>query len=54
MKKFTTSDVLALLFITGIGFFELFYRKNLTDGYLALGMALSLFIYEIFQKPSSK
>lgn len=52
MRSFTGSDILALLFITGIGCFELFYRKNLTDGYLALGMALSLFIYQIFQKQS--
>lgn len=51
MKKFTNSDILALLFIVGIGLFELFYRKNLTDGYLALGMALSLFIYQLLQKP---
>jgi len=50
MKKFTSSDILALLFIAAIGFFELFYRKNFIDGYLALGMALALFIYQIFQK----
>jgi hypothetical protein len=34
-----------------IGLFELYYRHNLTDGYLALGMALILFIYQTFQKP---
>ena len=50
MKKFTSSDIIALLFIIAIGSFELFHRKNLTDGYLALGMALALFIYQIFQK----
>lgn len=50
MKKFTNSDILALLFISGIGLFELFYRKNLTDGYLTLGMALALFSYHLFQK----
>jgi hypothetical protein len=27
MKKFTSLDILAFLFIGGIGFFELFYRK---------------------------
>lgn len=50
MKKFTSSDAIALLFIIAIGCFELFYRKNLTDGYLAIGMALLLFFYQIFQK----
>lgn len=43
-----TSNVLALLFIFTIGLFELLYRNNITDGYLALGMALFLFIYQIF------
>jgi hypothetical protein len=50
MKKFTSSDIIALLFIVAIGCFEFFYRQNLIDGYLALGMALTLFIYQIFQK----
>lgn len=50
MRNFTITDTLALLFITGIGFFELFYRRNFTDGFLALGMALLLFIYQIFRK----
>lgn len=54
MRNFTSSDILALLFITGIGFFELFYRKNLTDGFLALGMSLSLFVYQIFQKANKR
>lgn len=54
MKKFSNSARLALLFISGIGFFNLLYKKNLTNAYLALGMALALFICKIFQKSTQK
>jgi hypothetical protein len=47
MKNFKSSDIVSLLFIAGIGCFELFYRKNFTDGYLALGMVLILLTYQI-------
>lgn len=46
MKRFDLLHFLSLSFIIGIGLFELFYRHNFLDGYLALGMSLfCLFIF---------
>jgi hypothetical protein len=50
LMKFTIAEKIPLLFITGIGLFELFYRHNFTDGFLALGIALGLLIYDFFER----
>lgn len=38
-----------ILFILSISAFETFYRENYIDGYLALGMAVVIFISFIFE-----
>ncbi len=50
MKNFTISEILSLVFIAAIGFFELFYRHNLIDGWLVLGMAFGLLVYHFCKK----
>lgn len=53
-KYFQISDIISLSIIVIIGLFELFYRHNWIDGYLALGIALGLFFYHIYKKNNDK